>query len=290
MLNLNILIDDLHLQPMRFCPGQSHEKLDLEEYAFYRNEPVLKEHTLYILNDDQLGHIQKATETAALLILTTSDFTSDILDTLQTPYVLTDASQYDLLQLGNMLQQLFSKYHKMMMDMQLAVYDDNCLQKLVDIFSPFMKNEIILMNSDFYMLAYTYDTLKLYEISSIEPLDSSHRLPMEVMDYFKNDSIYANVRDLREPFIYEASIFSVDVLCMNVFYQGEFSCRCVVSEIDTCFRPYDKELLRLFTGFVQECYDLKGRFTRQGNEGSFLADTLLSLINGDPVNPADMQL
>ncbi len=255
-LNLLLVLDELQLPTFKQELYGRQEHLDLLGYQIYQCEKELKDHTLYLCQSEWIQSPITGSNTAALLIL---GVPNDITLCAGIPWASIDSNTVDFLVLCNQVNQLFFRYQEMENALEHAVYAGKSFQDMVDIFSPCVHNEMIMMNSDFYLLAHTYETIHLYQISGLEQYDTTKRLPMENLDFFKNDAIYAQVRDEKEPFIYKASIYACDVMCMNTFYQGEFVCRIVICEIETPFRPYDKALIKYFTGYVQEVYNQTDR-------------------------------
>lgn len=251
-ISLAFIKDELGLDVL-FIDYQKRESyLDLKDFRLYDGERELESHTCYLsVASAHQDHIH-SDPTAAMIII------KDIEDGIiypECPFAVI-GEEYQLVSLSNSISSLFRKVQNVEQKLQEAVYTGQSFQSLVDIFSDIPHNEIIIMNSDFYLVAHSTKDIRLYQISGLEQDYDTHRLPAENLDFFKNDIIYSNVRDLREPFIYAASIYAVDVMCMNVFQHDEFICRVVFCEIETKFRPYDAGLLRYFTGWVQKKYDL----------------------------------
>ena len=282
MLNLRMLLDELNISPLRLYTSDFDGSLRMESFAFFCGQKALEPQCLYLLPSTKLSELPELTAETELIILTDNQKKIDSLEKNGIPYALLDSNLYDPFSLGNEITRIFLKYTRLYEEMKLAKYENDSLQRLVDLFTPVFGNEIILMSSEYYMLAYSYDHLRLYEVSNLTPLDSSRRLPLEILEFFKNDAIYASVRDLKDPFLYRASVFSVDVLCMNVFLNDRFACRCVISEIDRPLRPYDQALLRIFTAFVQECYDIKGRFSWKNEKTNDLSAIFLRMLKKKP--------
>ena len=94
--------------------------------------------------------------------------------------------------------------------------------------------------------------------------------------------IFAEIRNLREPLVYESSIFLCRAIVMNVFRQGEYACRVIVAEDRNTFRGYEAGLLRFFTGYIQLVYDLSAD-SSDIIPGDHTADILIDLLNGGSV-------
>lgn len=248
---LAMIKDELGLEVLYADHGGRESYLDLRFFQIYDGEEILEDHTCYLsVASAHQDHIQGG-QLAAMIII------KDVEEIIypECPFILV-GGEYQMIALSNQVNALFRKMQTIEQKLQEAVYTGQGFQALVDIFADVPHNEIIMMNSDFYLIAHSNEDIQLYQMSGLQQDHDTQRLPADNLEFFKNDIVYSKVRDLREPFIYQASIYAVDVLCMNVFLHDKFVCRVVFCEIDTKFRPYDKELLRYFTGWIQKKYDL----------------------------------
>lgn len=159
--------------------------------------------------------------------------------------------------LSNEVHRIFFEYHTLEQKLQDAVNKGRSIQYLIDLMAPyFNENELIVNNAEFRFLGFSNKTERVMEISGYDQPDSNGMLPPEIVEYFKNDIIFAQIRDLTEPFIYEPSIFLCRIMCSNVFFRGEYACRVMVSEDRNTFRGYEAGLLRFFASFIQLVFDL----------------------------------
>jgi hypothetical protein len=159
---------------------------------------------------------------------------------------------------------------------------------MVEQMAPYLGgNELLVCNDEFRMIGQSNKTIHLNEISGLGQPGEDGILPPDIVTFFKNDVIFARIRNLKEPFIYESSIFLCRAIDMNVFRRGEYVCRVIVAEDRNTFRGYEAGLLRFFTGFIQLVYDLSA----DGSDimpGDHLTDIFIDLLSGASVE--DYQL
>lgn len=251
-LGLAMIKDELGLEVLYADYGGRESYLNLRCFQIYDGEKVLEDHTCYLSVASAHQDRIQGSHLAAMIVI--KDVEEDIVYP-ECPFIVVGKG-YRPISLSNQVGALFRKMQDIERRLQEAVYTGQSFQALVDIFVDIPHNEIILMNSDFYIIAHSTEDIRLYQVSGLQQDRETQRLPADNLEFFKNDIEYSKVRDLKEPFIYRASIYAVDVLCMNVFQHDKFVCRVVFCEIDTQFRPYDKELLRYLTGWIQKKYDL----------------------------------
>lgn len=163
----------------------------------------------------------------------------------------------NLIKLSNEVNHIFFEYNTLEQKLQDSVNKGLSIQYLVDLMAPYCnENELIVNNAEFRFLGISNKIERVMEISGYDQPTSNGMLSPEIVEYFKNDIIFAQIRDLTEPFIYEPSIFICRLMCMNVFYQGEFVCRVMVAEDRNAFRGYEAGLIRFFASIVQLVFDL----------------------------------
>lgn len=242
--------NELHF-PFIFKEYHHHETaMNLTHSAIYCGEDAFAQNTVYITYGDKLPENIKITENAALICIgepPVQYFHADI------PLIILGTT-VDLFLLSNEVNRIFNRYNILELKLQEGVYGEKGFQYMVDLISPFFENEVLIMNSEFCFIAHTYDNLLLNSISELPQPDDFGRLPLELVDFFKNDIHYNDVQFVKDPFIYQPSIFPCRTLCINVFYQEVFACRIVSSEIETPFKNYHSELLRFFAEFIKQIY------------------------------------
>lgn len=250
--------------------------LSLAKWQMYDGETELSPNILYLADAKAVRPGLTGPDESALLLLGDPDPVSG---RLKVPHAIADPEKTGMIQLINLTAAAFAYFDDINMQLSETLFEGGNFQQLVDIFSPVMSNELILMNSEFKLVGHTYKNIRLYQMNSfIQDLGEEY-IPSEVLTFFKNDPIYAKVRDETEPFLYQASVHNVDIWCMNVFSNNRFLCRVTMPESEHPFRPYDKELLRFFTGIVQKKYDhLQADDSYQ--ENSRLTGLFLKLLEG----------
>lgn len=165
--------------------------------------------------------------------------------------------EVNLVKLSNDVNRIFFEYNTLEQKLQDSVNKGRSIQYLVDVMAPyFNENELLVNNADFRFLGISNKIERVAEVSGYNQPDSNGMLAPEIVEFFKNDIIFAQIRDLTEPFTYEPSIFISRLMCSNVFYRGEFACRVMVAEDRNAFRGYEAGLIRFFASFVQLVFDL----------------------------------
>ncbi|ACL19169.1 putative transcriptional regulator, PucR family [Desulfitobacterium hafniense DCB-2] len=185
-------------------------------------------------------------------------------------------------ELSNEVNRIFFEYNSLELRLHEAVNKGKSIQYLVEQMAQFLNNELVVMNAEFKLIGQSNSTIHMCEISGIKQPDSHGRLSTEHVEFFKNDLIYSNVKNMREPFIYEPSIFICRVICMNVFFQDDFVCRVVIAEDRSTFRGYEAGLLHFFTSFIQLVYDLAG-YSGDIMPREHMVEIFSALISGESI-------
>ncbi len=249
----------------------------LERYAVYRGESNFNACVLYLAQADELPSTFSVQDGAALICI---GMPAEIYKKSSMHLiVLKDSTK--LLDLANDVGRIFFEYNVLEQKLQDSVNKGRSIQYMVDQMAPYLNgNELLVCNDDFRMIGHSNKTIHLNEISGLDQPAGDGTLPAEVMTFFKNDPIFSEIRDLKEPFIYESSIFVCRAIDMNVFRQGEYVCRTIIAEDRNTFRGYESGLLQFFTGFIQLVYDLSsvGSTILPGDQ---LVDICVDLLNGE---------
>ncbi|SHH48644.1 PucR C-terminal helix-turn-helix domain-containing protein [Sporobacter termitidis DSM 10068] len=251
---------------------------NLEGCEIYCSEAVLKADVLYLAPSDTLPETISIQDGAAMICigLPPESYTKGPLR------LLALDEKLQLGELSNKVIRIFQEYNALELKLLEGVYQGRGVQYLVELMAPsFNHNELAVCNEDFHLIGKSNQVNRMCEVSGIKQTDPD-MLPPEVVTFFKNDIIFYKVRNLKEPFIYEPSIFTIRGLCMNVFHGGEYAGRVVLAEDRNAFRGYEAGLLRFFTAYVQLVFDLLA--DRSGTmPQDHLGDMLADLLRGESV-------
>lgn len=196
-------------------------------------------------------------------------------------------SDVSLESLFNHIQKIFLDFQKLERELLRAVLQRDSVQTLVDLVTPFFDNEIIIMNSDFITAAHSYPELELLRLAGLNQLGPEGDIPLELANFFRNDTIYQNVAVKTDPFYYDPSIFTRRVLCINVFLQNEYASRIVLCEISHTIEACDEDLLVFFSEFVKQLYYQMGTEGQRISESQFI-NLIYKLLRGDEVRKLDI--
>lgn len=226
----------------------------LERCEIFCENSVLNTGVLYLARAEELPEKIIFQDGTALICLgiPTDTYTKSLL------HLFAIEDNISLIRLSNEVNNIFFEYNNLERKLQDAVNNSRDIQYMIDLMTPYLNgNELIAMNSDFRIVGKSNDVIHMSELSELSQSDDNE-LPSEIVDFFKNDIIYSKIKNIREPFFYEPSIFVGRILCTNVFYKDEFACRIGITEDQSHFIGYEKGLISFFTKFVQLTYDLVG--------------------------------
>lgn len=251
----------------------------LERCVIYDGETILNTGVLYIAAAENLPAEILVQQDSAMICIGTPP---EVYKKSPMRLLVLDAGE-KLIKLSNDVNCIFFEYNTLEQRLQDAVNNGRSVQYLIDLMAPyFNNNELLVNNADFRFLGISNKIERVMEISGYAQPDAAGMLAPEVVEFFKNDIIFAQIRDLTEPFIYEPSIFVCRLMCINVFYHGEFACRVMVSEDRNAFRGYEAGLIRFFASFIQLVFDLSE------NDNTImprdhLTDMFVDLLHGESV-------
>ena len=189
----------------------------------------------------------------------------------------------DILDLSNDVNRIFFEYNTLEQKLQDSVNKGRSIQYMVEQMAPYFNgNELLVCNDEFRIIGQSNKTIHMNEISGIGQPDKNGIIPPEIVTYFKNDVIFSQVRNLKEPFVYESRIFTCRAIDMNVFHQGEYVCRVIIAEDINIFRGYEAGLLQFFTNYIQLVYDLSGD-SNTILPVDHMTELFIDLLNGESI-------
>lgn len=285
LLCLGIIEDALEKSIIHKNYDQTDNPFVLERHEIFRKGTVYNTGVLYLARACSLPEVFIAQADSAMICIgmPPEAYKNSTLRI----FALDDSTEVE--DLSNEINRIFFEYNTLELKLQDSVNKGSSIQHMVEIMTPYMNgNEILVINNDYRLVGKSNKILHFNEISGVGQPDEDDYLPPDIVTYFKNDIIFSKVRDLTEPFIYEASIFSRRGLCMNVFFRGEYACRVVLSEDTNDFRGYETGLVKFFTSFIQIVYDLSAG----GNNilpSDSLSGIIIDLLNVEPVENLRLQ-
>lgn len=274
-LCLSIIQDEIPFEAHLIGDGTN---LELSQYAFWKGDCRLRENTLYILTSDNLPEIKVSTDTSALLCI--GEPTEPVLP--KNLPVLIVNEKIDPMELSNAVGLIFERYNKLENKLNRA-FRSGSLQELVETMTPFIKNEIIVADSNHLVLAHSYIEIQTLTLSGMAQ-ESSGLLPPEIIAFFKGNRFWQEVKTYSEPFIYNEGLFRNRLLCANILNGKEFVCRVMIGETENTFRDYDKALLVYLAEYVKWLFE-STVIVRHVESVNDLTDILLMQLSGINVEP-----
>ncbi len=240
---------------------------------------ALRSGTLYVAEAGSLPETFTADGSSALLCAGTPprDFPGRLL-----------AVDLPLPALINAVNRVFLRFQRLEKQLLEAATVAHSMQALVDVMQPFFPHDLSICTLDFRVIGRARGPDHLLRDSGLPQPDEAGQLPPEVVSFFKNELQFSRIRNLREPFFYEPSIYTYRVHCMNVFYEGEPVCRITHPNPEGEPRSYDAGLIRFFAQYVQLVYESAGG-DRDYDPGDSLRDTLAELIRGRSFSPEALE-
>jgi hypothetical protein len=283
LLCLGIIEDALGKRALYKNYDKEDDPFVLERPEIYRRGAVFATGVLYLARATSLHGDFLAQEGSAIICIGMPP--EAYLDCPVRVIALDEAT--DMEELSNDINRIFFEYNTLEQKLQDSVNKGRSVQHMVEILAPYLNgNELMIINSDFRLIAKSNHSLHLNEISGLGQPDEQGFLPPDIVTFFKND--FSKVRNLTEPFFYEASIFAKRALCKNVFFRGEYVCRIILPEDASPFRGYEPGLLKFFSSFIQLVYDLSSSGSGILPTDS-MADVYIDLLKGETVEKWRLQ-
>ncbi len=257
----------------------------LERCEIYSGGTVLNTGVLYLARADMLPAEISVQEGAALISI---GMPGPVYAKLPLRLLVFDDA-LSLADLSNETSRIFFEYNTLEQKLQDCINKGRSVQHMVELVAPYLNgNELLVCTDDYRIIGKSNETVHLNEISGMSQPNADGTLPAEVVTFFKNDIIFNQIRTLKEPFIYDRSIFICRAICMNIFRHSEYACRVILAEDVNTFRGYEEGLVRFFTSFIQLVYDLSAEKSDILSR-DHMADMFIDLLGGDSVMPQRME-
>lgn len=180
----------------------------------------------------------------------------------------------------NQIHRIFEEFSSVESTMKDAACLSHSVQGVVDAAVPFLLDNLRVSTMDFRILGSARKKGSPWGVELEDP-----KMNRELIEYMNQDAFFEEVHDRREPFVYKAPQLSSEMLCQNVFYQGETVCRLV-----HCMKPEsdfsDTPLIALIADYIQKIYEITGG-NQQNIPQSQLQYVFGQLINGQSI-PEEM--
>lgn len=187
-------------------------------------------------------------------------------------------------EIANRLHDLFNYYEEWESRLSSLVFSHNALTEMVQHSRTVLKNPILIMNAQFHISAAS-DSMLFFQKHGLQPADEKGYLPVDIVNFYKNDKIYQGFENESEPFYYAEDILPRKVLCQNLFCHGQFAARIIVESIEHDFYEWDSFLLNVLTRYLQLVF-LNGMGFEE--ENSLMMELFTNLLHGIPVAKSDI--
>lgn len=236
------LVSSVHYH--RFRPSAA--QMNLPRPVFYSGEATLNSNTLYISTAANLPAAMTFKPDSALICIGTPPacYYNDMLN------LLIVEEGEDIFQLGNKIHAIYTAFDSWEFDLQQSIPERKDIQYLLEISDPIFENGITIMDSDFKIIARS--PYFLTAVNSDDDLDEFGNLSIEQVNLFKNDTLYQQVQDKKEVFIYPQGLIHFKVLCKNIFWNDQFIFRIVIHDHNRPFRDSDFLLLDHLAPYISQ--------------------------------------
>lgn len=157
-----------------------------------------------------------------------------------------------LFEVANAVHRIFDTFDAWDKILLAALTKGGDLKAMFEASDHIFDNPLSLMNAD-YQILYLSNKEKTQTIPP-SAINEGEYLPLSIVNDFKLDHLYNEVRDAKEPFLYPPEVLPMPTLCMNFFNKGEFAARIVVLGVEREIIKSDYRLLAHLGSYVGQAY------------------------------------
>ena len=262
------------------------EDFCLERAVFYTGEKAFESNTLYISRAEDLKKEPKLPGSSAVI------FTGQKLPFEPDNRYLA-AGGVDILKLGNAVLEIFRLFHQWEQELESTDESEGLeemFREILECSSPVLENGLCLMDSSFRILAQTEINRQRGGYEKITDFYDPGDVAPDIMSMLRADKGYQKITEGEEVLLMDDTVLPYRTLNRNIYVNGTFAFRLVVTECIRSFRRSDETLLQLLAEHIVR---ISGRMVGSTEVRHMpLTGILTDIIRRDIINKAalDMEL
>ena len=266
--------------------GNCSEDFCLERAAFYIGEQVLESNTLYISRTEDLKKEPELPGSSAVI------YTGKQLHFEPDDRYLAVGSM-DILKLGNAVLEIFQMFYHWEQELEDTGDSEGLegmFREMLECSTPVFENGLCLMNSSFRILAQTEVNRRYGDYEKITDFYDPGDVAPDIMSMLRADKGYQKITEGEKVLLMEDTVLPYRTLNRNIYVEGAFAYRLVVTECIRPFRRSDEMLLQILAEHIVRA---TGRISGTAEVWHMpLTGILTDIIRRDIINKAalDMEL
>lgn len=178
----------------------------------------------------------------------------------------------DAAEIFNAVQAVFDRWDAWEEQLNQAMLDRRNIQEILQISCRFLGNPVILMGTDFSLVAQAGQERIPPEQRIFDPESVS----LELINSLKQDSLYNSLQDSPAPFLYPGHILGWRSWNVNIERNGQFTHRIILAECGNKLREGDGWLLEKLGQYLSSLLDQESSVHRTDNRLSAIFTRILS--------------
>lgn len=218
----------------------------LERAAFYTGEKVLESNTLYISRAEDLKKEPQLPRSSAVI------FTGKKLP-FEPDGRYLPADSADILKLGNAVLEIFQLFYHWEQELEGADESEGLegmFREMLECSSHVFENGLCLMNASFRILAMTETNRRYGGYEKITDFYDPGDVAPDIMSMLRADKGYQKITEGEDVLLMDDTVLPYRTLNRNIYVDGTFAYRLVVTECIRPFRPSDRTLLQILAEHI----------------------------------------
>lgn len=266
--------------PVRF-EKKCETEIGFKRPVFYEIGQEITE-TVVIIDDDGLKSLMETHNHGNATLFLCTKKPNRSLKLIEGTVIVME-SDISAISLFNYLQDVFNRFDQWDERLNEIYYENGSFQDLIDSCEPIMSEQILLVDKKFHYTAYTKS---LEDINEELYMDENNNALPEVVNDFISDSDFQVLYDVPEVFDYiSVSATGTDeMICKNVFHQGEYVGRFVILLVSGCeefVKIYIRNILALLFITADKLYQKFQSFDLKEVALNSLREPLVQMLQND---------
>lgn len=234
LLNMQVLADELEARQQEHVFYNRNEQPLLDSIRFYRPRQRPEEQYVYLVLPEDCDRDFRSYENIHFIVFGVTDlhnfsFTSSVISL---------PEHCDPMEIYNVLQQVFDKYHLWAKSLQWAMQSQTPLIKMLEVSREIFENPLFIHDTDFYILACPRWVEGMLQWEK-EPRTGRDMVPLDLINEFKVDQEYLSTLVERHVAMFSAAIRGYRILYSNLWNGDRYDGRVCVDELERPLRKSD---------------------------------------------------
>lgn len=277
-LNMQIIADTLEEKLDHIDLHPTGDTCRLDDIKIFSEKRRLKENYVYLISARQIDSRLSDHHGIALIIVGKPDTSLLPADS---PFIQLPEN-CDLLEIFDLVQEIFEKYRKWDWKLQKALNSEKPLDEILLASMEIFRNPMFIHDASFFVLSCPKHIPKMLQWET-DPRTGRKIVPISTINDFRLDMEYLAGLRKKTPTLFSADQRGYRILFVNLWCREKYEGRILIDEIQNTIRPGDFDALEYLGKLIEMCIQTKELFwmSMESEMEQFFTDLLREKIQDE---------